>query len=346
MTRLTSFNLTAAMDRKTLRKVRKAFDKRHCRYYYNDNGNTNADESCEPSISISIDDIRETVPATVEIFVDIEKLSAETDTPDLLKPALKNGYNLIEIIRKKYGELSKVLPFDRFYLSELTYTSRINFPDRELIGEYIHLLKRSILEHDSSIFGTGEFQTTPDRDMVISYSILPNHDITFYRQTDSALSDASTLVVKIHEQNIKSIDRRLISSSNHNKPIDAQLSFFIMTYMDYMTDTLRPEFPKSSYTKKDSMIKSILAAMDKKNIPQAKSQEIIELIRNVPEDANVYTWLEDNHMMFAKDGTPSPWLDLIRNQVQLTCISDSIDSTDEFPDICTLVENGCYNLPA
>ena len=79
------------MDRKTLRKVRKAFDKRHCYYYSED---TNTDESCEPSISIRIDDDRETAPATVEITVDIEKLSAEMDMPGLLEPALENGYNL------------------------------------------------------------------------------------------------------------------------------------------------------------------------------------------------------------------------------------------------------------
>lgn len=255
---------------------------------------------------------------------------------------MENGYNLVEIIRGKYGELSNILPFDRFYLSELTYTSWINFPDKELTGEYIHLLKRSIFQNDSAIFGTREFETVPDKDMVISYGILPDHDITFYRQTDNGLSDASTLVVRICDHNIKSIDQKLISSSNLNKPIDEQLSFFIMTYMDYMTDILSPEFPKSPYTKKDSMIKSILAAMDKKNVPQAKSQEMIELITNVPEDVNVYTWLQDNHMLFAKDGTPSLWSDLIHNQVQLTCISDSFDRTDEFPDICTLVEKGSY----
>lgn len=339
MTTLTSFNLTAAMDRKTLRKVRKEFVKRNY-YYYGEN--TNTDKSYEPSISIRIDDDRETAPATVEITVDIERLSTEMDIPGLLEPALENGYNLVEIIRGKYGELSNILPFDRFYLSELTYTSWINFPDKELTGEYIHLLKRSIFQNDSAIFGTREFETVPDKDMVISYGILPDHDITFYRQTDNGLSDASTLVVRICEHNIKSIDQKLISSSNLNKPIDEQLSFFIMTYMDYMTDILSPEFPKSPYTKKDSMIKSILAAMDKKNVPQAKSQEMIELITNVPEDVNVYTWLQDNHMLFAKDGTPSLWSDLIHNQVQLTCISDSFDRTDEFPDICTLVEKGSY----
>ena len=173
--------------------------------------------------------------------------------------------------------------------------------------------------------------------MVISYGILPDHDITFYRQTDNGVSDASTLVVRICEHNIKAIDQKLISSSN-----DEQLSFFIMTYMDYMADILSPEFPKSPYTKKDSMIKSILAALDKKNIPRARSQEVIELITNVPEDVNVYTYLQDNNMLFAKDGTPSLWSDLIHNQAQLTCIRGSFDRTDEFPDICTLVEKGSY----
>ena len=340
MTTLTSFNLTAAMDRKTLRKVRKKFVKRNY-YYYGEN--TNTDKSYEPSISIRIDDDRETAPATVEITVDIERLSTEMDIPGLLEPALENGYHLVEIIRKKYGELSNILPFDRFYLSELTYTSWINFPDKELTGEYIHLLKRSIFQNDSAIFGTGEFETDPDRDMVISYSILPDHDITFYRQIDNGLSDASTLVVRIRDHNIKSIDQKLISSSNLNKPVDEQLSFFIMTYMDYMTDILSPEFPKSPYTKKDSMIKSILAALDKKNIPQARSQEVIELITNASEDVNVYTWLWDNNMLFATDGTPSLWSDLIRNRVQLICIRDGFDRTDEFPDILTLVENGVYD---
>lgn len=289
MTTLTSFNLTAAMDRKTLRKVRKKFVKRNY-YYYGEN--TNTDKSYEPSISIRIDDDRETAPATVEITVDIERLSTEMDIPGLLEPALENGYHLVEIIRKKYGELSNILPFDRFYLSELTYTSWINFPDKELTGEYIHLLKRSIFQNDSAIFGTGEFETDPDRDMVISYSILPDHDITFYRQIDNGLSDASTLVVRIRDHNIKSIDQKLISSSNLNKPVDEQLSFFIMTYMDYMTDILSPE---------------------------------------------------DNNMLFATDGTPSLWSDLIRNRVQLICIRDGFDRTDEFPDILTLVENGVYD---
>lgn len=148
------------MDRKTLRKVRKEFVKRNY-YYYGEN--TNTYKSYEPSISIRIDDDREAAPATVEITVDIERLSTEMDIPGLLKPALENGYNLVEIIRGKYGELSNILPFDRFYLSELTYTSWINFPDKELTGEYIHLLKQSIFQNDRAIFGTREFETDPDK---------------------------------------------------------------------------------------------------------------------------------------------------------------------------------------
>ncbi len=80
MTTLTSFNLTAAMDRKTLRKVRKEFVK--CNYYYYGE-NTNTDKSYEPPISIRIDDDRETAPATVEITVDMERLSTEMNIPGI-----------------------------------------------------------------------------------------------------------------------------------------------------------------------------------------------------------------------------------------------------------------------
>ena len=79
------------MDRKTLRKVRKEFIKRNY-YYYGEN--TNTDKSYEPSISIRIDDDRETAPATVEITVDIERLSTEMDIPGLLKPALTDSISL------------------------------------------------------------------------------------------------------------------------------------------------------------------------------------------------------------------------------------------------------------
>lgn len=341
MTRLTKFNLTAAMERKTLKKVEKAFDKFHCSIY--DCYNEDADANESPSIRIEINDYG-TAPAYVEIFVDIEKLSVEMDMPDLLEPKLENGCNLVEMIRKKYGELSNVLPFDKFYLSGLEYTSRINFPDGELAEEYIRLLKQSILTHNNNAVETEISPDGEDREMSRSYSynLSPSYNITFYRLPGDILSDESTLVIKIWENNTHSIDQKLMSSSNYNKPIEEQLSFFIMTYMDYTMDKLSSRFPKSPYTKKDTMFKLILEAMDNGNIPQSYQLEMIEDIKKIPKDENVFTWLVDRCMLPDEE----TWVNLIRNRVQLACISDSIDSTDEFPDICTLVENGCYNLPA
>lgn len=165
--------------------------------------------------------------------------------------------------------------------------------------------------------------------------------MAFYRLLGDALSDESTLVIETCEYDVISIDQKLMSSSNHDKPMDEQLSFFIMIYMDYMTDILSSRFSDLPYTKKDSMIKSILEAMDEENIPKVKKQEMIELIKNIPEDTNIFTWLTERDTP-SKNGTPSHWVNLICNRVQPVCISDSFDGTDEFPNICTLVENGCY----
>ena len=218
MTRLTGFGLSAAMNRKTLKKVEKTFKKFHCSIYdlYNEDASTN--ESSNLSVRIEIDD-NGTDPAYVKIFVDIEKLSIEMDMPNLLEPTLENGCNLIEMIRKKYGELSNVLPFDGFCLSALEYTSRISFPDRELVEEYICLIKQSILTHDNNADKPETCSNETDGNLSISYNLSPNYIIAFYGQSGDALSDESTLIIKILERNIRSIDQKLISSSNHDKPL-------------------------------------------------------------------------------------------------------------------------------
>lgn len=344
MTRLTEFKLTAAMDRKTFRKVEKALPGSHCFIYCNECRCTY--EPLDPSVTIYTDDTNGTAPASMVISVDIEKLSLEMNMAELVDPSLESAKAIMKIIRKKYdGVLSNVLPFDRFYLSGLTYTSWISFPDGELAAEYIRLLNQSILKHDD--YKCGDLQTDSceaERDMFSGYQLTEGCNLKFYREKlKDTWSDESMIVIEVQETNVHSIDRKLESSSNHNKPIDEQLSFFIMTYMDYTMDKLSSLFPALPYTKKDSMIQSILEAMDKEKIPQPRKQEIIELIKNLPEDANVYTWLSETDI--TENGTGSLFSNLINNPIQLVCISDRFDKTDEFPDIYTLVENGSYDLP-
>ncbi len=343
MTRLTEFKLTAAMDRKTFKKVERTLPGSHCFIYCNECRCAYEPLELAPAVTLHTDDANGTASAAVVISVNIEKLSEEMNMAELMEPTLESAKTIIGIIRKKYnGVLSNVLPFDRFYLSGLTYTSWIGFPDGELAAEYIRLLNQSILIHDDCKCGglqTDSCET--ERDMFSEYQLAEGCSLKFYREKlMDTWSEESMIVIEVEEINVRSIERKLESSSSHNKPIDEQLSFFIMTYMDYTMDKLSSLFPASPYTKKDSMLQSILEAMDEAKIPQSKAQEVIELTKNLPEDANVYTWFSETNM--AKNGTGSLFSHLLNNHVQFVCISDSFDKTDELPDIYTLVENGSY----
>lgn len=351
MTKLNKFMLTASMDKKTLQKVEKIFakfdclDKNYSETEFPDNEEPNTESPFGNSVEITI--YNEGENPAVEIYVDIEGLSKVKNIPDLPNPTLDNAGSIIEFVRKKYGELEKALPFDRFYLAELVYTSYVDFPNEEMAGEYIRLLNESILGPDIIGIDKERYLTHSrihdaadkrNASMSFSYELSGCYDVTFFRQAPDDFTEESELVVEVWEYSVKSIERKLISASKHNKPLAEQLAFFMMCYMEYTVDKLRPLFSKRPYVKQDAMLKSVRNVMLKEKISKPARRAMLQIIESIPE-GNIYAWFENKGML--DDGkTDFPWFGLIMKRVQLAFISDDFDDTDELPDICTLLEHG------
>ena len=279
------------------------------------------------------------------------------DYLNLLEPRKENITILWDAIKQTWAEIGCGIPFERFYLSRLDFTSDIHLKAEELVTEYIRLLGKSILlpsakrfsvtgiHHDTDI--TEDTKTELQKNCC-KFGVTACEDIQCYNKIFELKNenlpvpeyieneDAHILRIELQIHKTKRISELLQDFQIHSKPIEEQFSYFMEHADFFLLSRLEKLYMPGRYHKKQSIEVFIKGSYK----IRAKTRERIwTLVEHCNKNITLGRCLELDKQNGSANKRLKALECLSRLHISPVCIQKDLKGYDELPDIFELVEH-------